>query len=29
MTVVAMRTAGNTWRVTGVGYEPSGKFTIE
>eukprot|EP00878_Enallax_costatus_P000946 GHUV01001076.1.p1 GENE.GHUV01001076.1~~GHUV01001076.1.p1 ORF type:complete len:1052 (+),score=317.95 GHUV01001076.1:265-3420(+) len=28
MTVVAMRTAGALYKVTGVGYEPSGKFTL-
>lgn len=29
MTVVAMRSAGAHWTVSGVGYEPSGKFSIQ
>jgi P-type E1-E2 ATPase len=28
MTVVAVRSAGNLYKVTGVGYEPKGKFQI-
>jgi magnesium-transporting ATPase (P-type) len=28
MTVVAMRSAGAHWTVSGVGYEPAGKFSI-
>lgn len=29
MTVVAMRSAGSKWTVSGVGYEPAGKFSIK
>jgi hypothetical protein len=28
MTVVAVRSAGNLYKVTGVGYDPQGKFQI-
>jgi magnesium-transporting ATPase (P-type) len=28
MTVVAVHSAGNLYKVTGVGYEPKGKFQI-
>lgn len=29
MTVVAMRSAGSKWTVSGVGYEPTGTFSIK
>jgi hypothetical protein len=29
MTVVAMRSAGAKWTVSGVGYEPSGKYSLK